>query len=221
MKVKLFVSSVASLLLSASSYATVTLQFSTSSAKLTNIQNAAGNATGGLRWGIVINTDTPATGFDANGLNYDGFTFPTAGNGVFLANGVTGLPTDDFFFFGATLNTTLATVSGTDSGTNVIPSISGVPIGVNGIGAGDNFALIWFDTSTTNDGDKYGFLYDSSFTIPLNLPADGATLDYSPNFVGADPVRLASNTLGAVPEPSRLMLLGIGGLGLLFRRRRC
>lgn len=219
MKLNLSLTCLAALMMAVPSYATVTLQFSTASAKLTNIQNAAGNAAGGLRWGIVI--DTAGNGFDSNGTNYDGFTFPSSGTGTFLANGVTATATDDFFYWGG--GTTLATISGTDSGTNAISSISSVPFGTNGISAGDPFALIWFDAATTNDGDKYGFLVISGGADPFVIPSDGSTTSYSPNFAGTDPVRLASNTLGVagpVPEPSRVLLLGFGALSLVFRRRR-
>lgn len=34
-------------------------------------------------------------------------------------------------------------------------------------------------------------------------------------------VNMTSLSAGPVPEPSRLMLLGLAGLGLVFRRRRC
>jgi hypothetical protein len=196
---------------SVESYATVSLQFSTASAKLTNIQNAAGDAAGGLRWGIVVSTTNAS--FDAGGASYDGFTFPASGNMVTLANGTTGLATDDVFYWAGSLTT--ASAGGTDSGTNLIGTINGVPL-TGGISTGDPFALMWFDSSATNDGDKYGFLTDASFVIP----ADSATIDYSGLFLGPDPVRLASNTLGAVPEPSRFLLAGLGLLGLVMRRRR-
>jgi hypothetical protein len=200
------------------SQATVTLQFSTASAKLTNIQNDAGTASGNLRWGIVV--DTTNNGFYHNGTNtYDGFTFPAAGAGVFLNQGDvgTGPTTDDFFYFGASNNLTLSSVPGTDAGTNAIGTLSGVPL-ASGVSAGDTFALIWFDTSTTNDGDKYGFFTDPAFIIP----ADGSTVNFNQVVGGTDPVRNASFTLGAVaiPEPSRALLAGFGLLGFLMRRRR-
>lgn len=202
-----------------SSYATVTLQFSTASAKLTNIQNAAGNAAGGLRWGIVVDTSIGQTGFDASGLNYDGFAFPSAGSGLFLSKGDGSAVTDDFFYFASTGNTTLPTAGGTDSGSNVISQLAGLPL-TGGVVAGQQFGLIWFDTTTSNDGDKYGFLTNAAFI----LPSDGNTVNFNAAVLGADPVRLAANTLGGgagpVPEPSRMMLLGFGLVGLFFRRRR-
>ena len=206
-----FLALVFTFLASVASHATVTLQFSTASSKLTNIQNAAGDASGGLRWGIVVSTSNGS--FDANGTNYDGFTFPSSGTAVILANGTSGAATDDVFYWGG--NVTSASVGGTDGGSNVITTLSNISL-ADGISTGDPFALVWFDTSTTNDGDKYGFLTDASFVIP----ADGATIDFSGAFSGADPTRLASNTLGAVPEPSRAVLAIIGFFGLISHRRR-
>ncbi|MBE7497901.1 MAG: PEP-CTERM sorting domain-containing protein [Verrucomicrobiaceae bacterium] len=210
-KASLF-SAVVFLFAAISAQATVTLQFSTASAKLTNIQNAAGTAAGGLRWGIVV--DTTNNGFDANGLNYDGFTFPAAGSGLFLSKGDGSATTDDFFYFAATGNTTLASAGGTDSGTNVISQLAGLPLS-GGVTAGDQFALIWFDTTTANVGDKYGFYTDPSFVIPN----DGNTVNFNSTVLGPDPVRLASNTFG-VPEPSRVAFFALGLLGFLARRRR-
>lgn len=206
--------------------ATVTLQFSTTTSKLTNIQNAAGNATGGLRWGIVI--DTAGNGFYNNGTNYGAIaSFPSGGSGTFLTQNDNLTASDDYFFFGSTNNLTSASLTGTDSGTNAITTISSVPFGTNGISTGDRFGLIWFDSSTTNDGDKYGFLDVFALNSVLGaIPADSATIQFTstnPNgtpFLGADPIRLAGNSFGAVPEPSRMMLLGFGLVGLFFRRRR-
>lgn len=210
---------ITTLLCAVSSQATVTLQFSTASAKLTNIQNAAGNATGGLRWGIVVDTSVAQNGFDSSGTSYDGFSFPSAGSGLMLSKGDGSGLTDDYFYFASSGNTTLASAGGTDSGTNVISSLAGLPL-TGGVQAGQQFALIWFDTTTSNDGDKYGFLTNPAFV----LPSDGNTVNFNTAVLGADPVRLASNVFGegpaVVPEPSRLMLLGLGFFGLFFRRRR-
>ena len=198
----------------------MTIQFSTTSAKLTNIQNAAGTAAGGLNWGIII--DSNGNGFSEGGSSYlGGFAMPSGG-GTYLSNS-SGIVTDDYFYRGSTNNTTTASATGTDAGTNLITTISSVPFGVNDITTGDRYALIWFDTgASTASGAKYGFLTDASALFAM--PADGATVQFtsanSSPFSGADPVRLASNTFAAVPEPSRMILLGFGLVGVFFRRRR-
>jgi len=197
-----------------SSSATVTLQFSTASNKLTEIQNAAGNAAGGLKYGIIV--DTGGTGFSDLGLNYDGFTLPAANSKVRLARGVDGALTDDYFYWEG--ETTVPSVTGTDGGNNAITT--NFIVNTDGIiQGGAAFALVWFDTNTA-DGDKYGFLSIPGGANPFTLPAEGNTVSYSPNFAGADTPRLASNTLGAVPEPSRTLFVGFGLLGFILRRRR-
>ena len=197
--------------------AAVTLSFATGSSKLTHIQNAAGTATGGLRYGIVV--DTIGNGFYSSGTSYDGFAFPASGTGLFLSQ-ENGTGTDDYFYnFGTT---TIASVAGTDGGNNAVTGTlilnKDLSISENGISAGDRFALIWFDSLSTADEAKYGFLT----VVGMNLPANGVSMTngLAGLFEGTDPVRTASFTLGAVPEPSRALFFGFGLIGVFFRRRR-
>jgi hypothetical protein len=209
---RLLFSALLTLLAPVALQATSTLQFNSASVKATGFDNAAGNAAGGLSYGIII--DTGRTGFADLGANYDGFVMPSSGSGLFLARGVDASVTDDFFFWNG--QTTLATITGTDGGTNALStSFGNIPNGTNGVDAGDPFAIIWFD-SNTSDGSKYGFLTNALFVIP----SDTATVPVANAFPGIDNPRLAGNTLGAVPEPSRMMLLGFGLVGFFFRRRR-
>ena len=88
-----------------------------------------------------------------------------------------------------------------------------------GVGTGDPFAIVWFDSdlgssTVMNFGDWFGV-----YTNPnLILPVDGANQPYFSNFVGPDPVRSA-NIPWIFPEPSSLMLSLLGVLPLLRRRR--
>ena len=187
-----------------------------------NLANSSGAVTNGMRWGIVV--DTNGNGFSGLGTSYDAYVAGSNTAG-FLNDG--GAVTDDYFIPGTlTLDASSlgllegdSTLPGNGSIVDDLTIASALPF--NGISTGDSFALIWFGSAGNGSaaGDRYGFLGDPSFTIPV----DGQAVSASTPFVGTDPVRTASNTFqnpSLVPEPSRVMFLALGGLGLLMRRRR-
>ena len=190
--------------------ATVTLQFSqTGEARATGFADHNGTPTNGMSWGIIV--DGSGNGFQAG--NYDVFSSSTSG---FLS--VAGLQTDDYFVASG-LVTGNQSATGTDPGgaggiTSLANAFASYP---SGIGTGDAFRLVWFESAPT-DGSYYGTFGDASFS----LPSDGSTTSYASVFAGAtaDPAKPASHQFGAVPEPSRLLLLGMAMAGLIFRRRR-
>ncbi len=208
---KLFATALVAFGVLTSATATTTLQFSNAPNGATNFANASGVVTNGMLWGVVI--DSSGNGF--SGTAYDTFNTGTSG---FLSAG--GSLTDDYYFF--TNNSTQSLgppfYSGVEAGSGAITTANAVPTtgdGVSGVGSGDAFSLIWFATSTANIGDNYGMFTDASFTLQSS-----GIVNYSGVFAGSDPVRSATFTIGGVPEPSRMMLLGFGLAGLFFRRRR-
>jgi hypothetical protein len=183
-----------------------------------NLANAAGVATNGMRWGILV--DTSANGFASDGTAYDPYLAGVTTAGFFSAGSAI---TDDYFIPGA-LTVDGSTLypfgdfgSTTPGNGSIVDDI--VVNYTNGISLNDRFALIWFSTNSSGEGDKYGFFSDPSFVLPAD---NGATVSFGTPFQGIDPVRPANNTFGAtvIPEPSRMMLLGFGLVGLFFRRRR-
>jgi hypothetical protein len=60
------------------------------------------------------------------------------------------------------------------------------------------------------------------FRIPaFVLPASGTSVSFASNFTGNDAAKAANlQFTTAIPEPSRMMLLGLGVMGLGMRRRR-
>jgi hypothetical protein len=132
-----------------------------------------------------------------------------------------GSATDDYFVSSGASNTTsdlsaLFEVGFAASGSNGSIGSTGSITYNNGISQNDPFAIVWFSTNTATAGSRYGFL-----NLGQLMPADNlAGVDMSSPFAGSDPIRSASNTFGVIPEPSRMMLLGFGLVGLFFRRRR-
>jgi hypothetical protein len=80
---------------------------------------------------------------------------------------------------------------------------SGTPIGTT------SFAFDFSSISALDDDSSIFFRLTSTVT-PTNV-AGTARIDN---------VLIAGTEIVAIPEPSRALLLGIGGLGLIFRRRR-
>ncbi len=197
------------------SSATITLQMSVpfTGSVATNFANAAGVATNGMDWGVVVDTGG-TSGVFAMG-SYLPFSITTPG---FLST-ASGL-TDDYYFPApisarTTNGAGLTELGGGNAGVNgTIGTIANVPFGGStNIAQNQKFGLIWFSTNSASTvGAKYGFFADAALTVP----ADSQTVDRSAPFAGTDPVRTASFSI--VPEPSALTLLAVSSV--LFVRRR-
>lgn len=179
-----------------------------------NLSGFTGAGKDGMMWGIIV--DTTGNGFAANGAAYNDYAnLAVAG---FFSSG--GTLTDDYYIPGAlTVNGALfypGGDGGVDPGHGAI--VDDITVNyTSGISQGDKFALVWFDTNSGATGAHYGFFADNSFILPADT---GATVGFTDPFIGADAPRNASNTFQAVPEPSRILILGVGLMGFLLRRRR-
>lgn len=199
--------------------AATSLQFSVSPNGATNFSDAAGIAgVNGMRWGVIISSTNSTFEGSLGGLNsYDPFDQAVSG---FLSVG--SVLTDDYYFANGGAVTTVSIgppfFTGAEMGNGSITLANNVPStgdAVPNVAGGDPFGLIWLASSTANTNDKYGFFTDTSFLLPATGP-----VNFSAAFAGADPIRAANLTVGGVPEPSRFLLIGLGCIGLLLRRRR-
>jgi hypothetical protein len=214
------------LLLSSSSYAAVTLQFTITPNAAAGWANGTGASNAALVWGVVVDAtgngfgDHTFSSFDggslASGGAYDsGFSTTSNLNGIALNS--TTAPVDDMLYIGTAK---MSTGGAFDSATGLakITSISNM-VYSGSVAAGDNYAIIWFDQTTngsTADGLKYG-IYRESWMV---LPADPGTYNVSNNFAGVEQLKTMNLTLGeAVPETSTSLLGALGALALLRRRR--
>jgi len=159
----------------------------------------------GLIWGVLVSSAD------------NGFSLPTLQtaleNFVIPATASPSIPTEigtsGYYFARGQSNTSSSGPPGFTNGfMNTVQFDLTGPVGTN-----DGLALLWFDTAgTTSSGSKFGF-QDLAFDVPLNGANITSGITSTPG--------LATNIIaGAIPEPSRMMLLGFGLVGLFYRRRR-
>jgi hypothetical protein len=221
MKLKALLLITLSTLASTSVKAVTTLQFSLPGTGVAGgFANSAGVKTNGMLWGVVVSTNDSS--FASSGTNYDPFDV-TTGSQFLKVDGVT---TDDFFVYRsglATVNAPNETAPGgvTSTGAGALTNINTVPFGSNGIDGTDRYGIIWFETSLATENAKYGFFTDSTSS---NFLIGGDNIqNKAAYFNGPDTLRSASNTFTSaspIPEPSRVLFLGLGALGMMLRRRR-
>lgn len=208
--------------------ASVTLSFSGTGARAIGFLNANGVAVTGMRYGIII--DSASDGLFSPG-NYGSFSNASTGAtpiNIPLASGFS----NDYFYTSTSGNTTVASISASGAdlgGAGAIGSLTFAPTqselqaalpSVFTLTSSYRFGIVWFDTTTNPSAPTYGFYTDSSFI----LPTSSGSVPFNTPFVGTsgpgDIAKSANIAFAAVPEPSRMILLGFGLVGVFLRRRR-
>lgn len=168
--------------------------------------NSTTTGVNGMPWGILVNT---SGAFDGNTVStlqsaLEGFTIPSTANpSTPVQIGSTG------FYFAKGQNLTANGPPPTFS-----PGLMDTAnFNYTGLSAGNPFGVLWFSEGTTTAGSHFGFQIP---TGTKTLPSDGATITFGS--INTTP-SLGSYTIGAVPEPSRVILTVLG-LGLITLRRR-
>ncbi|MEN3942762.1 PEP-CTERM sorting domain-containing protein [Prosthecobacter sp. SYSU 5D2] len=97
------------------------------------------------------------------------------------------------------------------------------------LGTNQRLGVYWFPEGTNEGGDPFGFYRtneieegDRGYFTPLDGGINSIQTA-TPTLGGeTDPNALTANngTIGAIPEPSRMMLMLLGFAGLMMRRRR-
>lgn len=191
-----------------SSFATVTLDFSTIGNVLKDFADTSSVVTNGMAWGIVV--DTQDNGFtnpfvaSVGLMAEDGANF---GDGYFFYNPLTQDGSHVTFFSG---------LLGGGNGAidfNTFDSFGDA----NPIAAGQKFAVVWFgDTAVQNDSNlAVGTSYGIATSATATLPADSNSVSY----VGEFSSGVKSSNLSFIPEPSTALLALLGFAGILRRKR--
>ena len=185
--------------------ATVTLQMRTA-----GFANSAGTPANGMRWGIVV--DTKGDGFaflKTPGQHLDSLTDVTR-NGFLRVGGVL---TDDYYFFNGYPTTRNQATFGSPpsgAGAGFMGDTGPLLTEVNGVAAGKQFGIIWWQTDGSA-GASFGFFTNASMTIPQRGTFASS---FSPALANLTPAqKTASFTLAAGNSPT-IAVQQVAGLNL-------
>lgn len=167
--------------------------------------NSTTTGANGMPWGILVNT---SGAFDGNTIStlqsaLQGFTIPSTANpSTPVQIGSTG------FYFAEAQSLTANGPPPTFS-----PGFMNTAnFNYTGLSSGNPFGVLWFSDAATTAGSHFGFQIPTGINT---LPSDGASITSGINTTPG----LGSYTIGAAPEPSRVILTALG-LGLITLRRR-
>lgn len=161
----------------------------------------------GMTWGVIIDTSGGSFLGASAALQtaLQGFTIPTSIN----PSNPVQIGSTSYYFAEAQAQT--ATGGPPTFSTGLMNTAS---FNLNSpVATGQSMGLLWFAENTTTAGSHFGFqTLGGANTVPSNGSTITSGITSSPG--------LATFTIGAAPEPSRLMLTALGLGTFLVRRRR-
>lgn len=191
---------------------------------LTSTIGDIGGLTAGVSRAIMV-VDSAGDGFAGiNDVNTDNSTHLDLASFGLTAGSTVG---DDMVFWTTTAQDFGGGLVGFDFGTQAFDTSNAQWSGL--LATGKRIGVYWFPDGGNASGSAFGF-YRTDSAEQGNLgyftPADGASntiLTLTPNLggdVSSTAINANNGTIGAVPEPSKMVLAGFGLLGILARRRR-
>jgi len=188
----------------------LTVGFANASVTLTIGTAGWGNGTttgvNGMTWGIIVNPSgalNNTTTISTLQTALQGFTIPsTVSPSTPVQIGTSGL-----YFAEAQAQTANGAPPTFPAGYMNTDAFN-----LTNVSAGNSFGILWFPTNTTTAGSKFGYQIPTGINT---LPSDGSSISSGINTTPG----LATNTIGAAPEPSRAILAALG-LGMIALRRR-
>ena len=195
----------------------------------------------GTLWALIVDDgDNNLTGISltGNGGSLSGAgsanTFFTTGQTLQIGNNLSGGATGDRVFAMGGFNSTALGAAGSTQHT-----IADLVLGTNGLTAGRSYAFYWFPGATYTGAGSYSIsgysrqigsqvggisniTNDTGNANAMLVPSDGQNLPQGAYSVDVGGRWTVSNftAVQLVPEPTSSLLSMLGGLTLLFRRRR-